>query len=39
MREKTITVFEAFDGEQFDSKAECVRYERDNAWKRLFGSS
>lgn len=37
MRETLVTVFEAFDGKQFDSSAECVRYERESQWRRLVG--
>jgi hypothetical protein len=37
MKETTVTRYEAFDGEMFDTAAECNRYERDNSWHQLIG--
>jgi hypothetical protein len=37
MREKTVTVFESFDGQSFDTAAECERHERTNQHMRLVG--
>ena len=37
MREVTRIVYEAFDGEMFDSEAKCAAYEKDNAWRKLIG--
>ena len=37
MREVTRIVYEAFDGEMFDSEAKCAAYEKDNVWKQLVG--
>ena len=37
MREVTRIVYEAFDGEMFDSEAKCAAYEKENAWKQLIG--
>lgn len=39
MREVTRIVYEAFDGEMFDSEAKCAAYEKDNAWRKLIGLS
>jgi hypothetical protein len=36
-RTRTITDYEAFDGVGFENEAECVRYEKENQWKRLVG--
>lgn len=35
MREVTRIVYEAFDGEMFDSEAKAAAYEKENAWRRL----
>lgn len=32
-----MTVYEAWDGEVFDSEAKCVAHERANVWRRLVG--
>lgn len=37
MREVTRIVYEAFDGEMFDSEAKCAAYEKENVWRQIIG--
>jgi hypothetical protein len=39
MKEVTKVVYEAFDGEVFDTEAKCAAHERENQWRRLVGLS
>jgi hypothetical protein len=37
VKERQLTVYDAFDGTAHDSEAKCLAYERTILWKRLVG--